>query len=651
MKMRATSLRISLKVILLNITILYSSYLFPAVHLIAESGQSAAGFTSEYTYNNLMTPVIGSSGHVAFTGDAIGRNKLNAVWSGLPGQLKVIIKENDSVPGFPDNVFFSSALSTNTIGSRIFAMQAERIIVTESGHVGFIAELKEFGAISQDYPFGVVAYVGGKIYGILRNGDHAPGFSQEYSIRGITNLAFTDAGMVIQAVVADRNSNQSERMGIWFWNFETLELIPSPVANCSYILLPTAISSVNINQSGKVAFSSGLGGALCPSETFGIFKWDQKKTQMILAGGDPVPGMADTTFHLDLDNRGLNIFAINANILSFNDQGEISFPAVLRNAANSSAKKSLWVADSSGAIKLLSLEGEFLAEDVNNTFLLPFTEASLPLIGSNGSSIVPVKTDSSVAILTGAPRPSQPYANINEAGVSQLSTVLQLADQPPGFGDTWFFSAFSSIAMNKAGQFALSGAVVDADDTSIDVYGSPSSRKFGIWRGTSKSDLELVAYDGMPFFVKGEEMGLYFLIQRFVNGTAGSAITFSESQILHSSTEGGRATQLNDSGQIVFGGSFEAPGGDIRRGIFLAEGKNNQEERVFALAEQVFPDLFSPANGVNQTAEGFLFRFYPATNTYLGIKNKTVFVAGERFGSGIIEVGPLESVIVFLEAQ
>jgi hypothetical protein len=264
---------------------------------------------------------------------------------------------------------------------------------------------------------------------------------------------------------------------------------------------------------------------------------------------------------------------------------------------------------------------------------------------------VPVKTDSSVAILTGAPRPSQPYANINEAGVSQLSTVLQLADQPPGFGDTWFFSAFSSIAMNKAGQFALSGAVVDADDTSIDVYGSPSSRKFGSWRGTSKSDLELVAYDGMPFFVKGEEMGLYFLIQRFVNGTAGSVITFSESQILHSSTEGGRATQLNDSGQIVFGGSFEAPGGDFRRGIFLAEGKNNQEERVFALAEQVFPDLFSPANGVNQTAEGFLFRFYPATNTYLGIKNKTVFVAGERFGSGIIEVGPLESVIVFLEAQ
>ncbi len=371
---------------------------------------------------------------------------------------------------------------------------------------------------------------------------------------------------------------------------------------------------------------------------------------MILANGDPVPGMADTTFHLDLDSRGLNIFAININMLSFNDQGEISFPAILRNAANGFAKKSLWVADSSGAIKLQFLEGEFLAEDMNSTFSLPFAETSFPLIGSNGSSIVPVKTDSSIAILTGAPRLSQPYANINEAGVSQLSVVLQLADQPPGFGDAWFFSAFSSIAMNKAGQFALSGAVVDANDASTDAWGSPASQKYGIWRGTSKSDLELVAYDGMPVSVNGKEVSFDFALGYINNGTGGVA-AFSESQILHSSTEGGRATQLNDHGQIVFGGFLDAAGEDFRRGIFLAEGKNNQEERIFALAEQVFPDLFSPANVINQVAEGFLFRFYPATNTYLGIKNKTVFVAGERFGSGIIEVGSLENVIVFLEAQ
>ncbi|SDY94109.1 choice-of-anchor tandem repeat NxxGxxAF-containing protein [Nitrosomonas sp. Nm33] len=648
--MRATSCRIILKIILLNVTILCSSYLFSAVHLIAESGQPAAGFTSEYTYRDLINPVIGSSGHVAFTGDATvagngGRGPI-AVWSGLPGQLELIIKEYDSLPGFPyPNVSFDEKL--------VFFSRVSTIVVTESGHVGFLAKLQEFGIVggqSTFGSFGLVTYVSGKIYGILRNGDQAPGFSQEYYIGGITNFAFTDAGMVIQAVVGNRNNNQSERMGIWFWNFETLELIPSPLANCDYIFLPNAISSVNINQSGEIAFSSGLGGALCPSETFGIFKWDQEKTQMILTSGDPVPGMADTTFHLDLDSRGLNIFAINVNILSFNDQGEISFPAILRNAANGSAKESLWIADSSGAIRLLLLEGEFLAEDVNSTFLLPFTETSLPLMGSNGSSIAPVKIGHSLAILAGTPRLSQPYVNINEGGVSQLSSILQLADQPPGFGDTWFFSSFSSIAMNKAGQFALSGAVVDANDASTDALGSPASQKYGIWRGTSKSDLELVAYDGMPVSVDGKEVSFDFAIGRSTNGTGGVA-TFSESQILHSSTEGGHATQLNDSGQIVFGGFLDAASGDFRRGIFLAEGKNNQEERIFALAEQVFPDLFSPENGVNQTAEGFLFRFYPATNTYLGIKNKTVFVAGERFGSGIIEVGPVENVIAFLEAQ
>lgn len=660
MKTKQVSFMAFLQVVLLNITVLYPSHLFSAVNLIAGSNQPAVGFSSEETYKDISNPVIGPSGHVAFIG-SVAPSGSNAIWFGLPDQLEVIIKDNDVLTGFlqgfPDKSSFSRVNGFLPAGRSSFTYSSSAsVVITEAGHVGFVAELRRFVTDELVGPIdsaGVAAYVNGKVYGILRIDDQAPGFSQEYLIKAITSFAFTDAGMVIQARVRDRNNNgsQNDRVGIWFWDFETLRLIPSPMANCDY--LPSLMmSSVNINRSGEIVFSALLGGASCPSEIFGIFKWNKEKTAMVLAEGDPVPDMANTVFGLSLDSRGLNpAFIMNViDMLSLNDQGEVSFPAILRDIVSGTEKKSVWIADRLNEVRLLSLEKEFPSENINNAFTLPFIATGFPLVANNGLSLVPVVADdASIMVLSGTARSFQPYANIGEVGASQLSPVLQLTDKPPGVSGAWLFNSFSSIAMNNTGQFIVSGAVVDENDTSVGELGLPDSQKFGIWRGTNSSDLATIAYDGMPFLVNGEKMNLQFALSRSISAGIGIPTVFSQSRVLHSSTAGGRATQLNDSGQIVFGSLFETANGGIRSGIFVTTDKNDLEEKLFMLAEQVFPDFFSPPSPMTQMADGFVFRFYPTADTYLGIKDGKVFVAGERFGSGIVEVDSIENVMILLE--
>jgi len=597
-----------LRLTLALITIFFSAQLFSAVSLIAEANKPAAGF-SEHDYSGIGNPSIGPSGHVAFYGSAHSNSEqLNAVWSGLPGNLQLVIKENDSLVGFPSNVLFHRVQNN------------KQIIVTKSGNLAFTATLK--GTATQ----GLIAHVDGKTRGIILAGDQAPGFPPGVTLSpfiGIGNFAFTDAGMVIQGSVQDPNRRNSLLVGLWFWNFDKLELIQPPIADCEFIGF---VNPISINKSGIVAFGSGLGGDLCPIETFGIFKWQAGETEMVLSDGDAVPDMIDTEFQLATavaSPLSLNSFVIN-------DQGEIIFSPSLRNTLNRSQKESIWVLDNTNSPKLLTLTGEFLPGNEEGSFTI-FPLTSTHMLNNGLSMVMPFKQDLSSAILIGNPRSSQPYADFNEAGVSQLSPIAQIGNEPPpGFGETWFFGSLTNIFLNNANQITFSGVVADARDTR-------NTQTTGVWRGTEQSDLKRIAYTGMPIAINGSEMTLNHLA---ISAAVGSSV-------------GGHATQFDDSGQLIFTGSASSDSGAGASGIFLitdkTEESETQEEKIFTLAEQKFASFFSPANAVNQTAEGFLFRFYSATNTYMGIRAGEVFVLGAPFGPDVLNVGTTASILELLE--
>lgn len=58
----------------------------------------------------------------------------------------------------------------------------------------------------------------------------------------------------------------------------------------------------------------------------------------------------------------------------------------------------------------------------------------------------------------------------------------------------------------------------------------------------------------------------------------------------------------------------------------------SQIETLFNWAENTFPELF-PDHQISQTVDPWVFRFYPATGIYAGVKSDEVFVLGGPWGT------------------
>ena len=102
-----------IRLVLFSVLTSFSILSWAAVQLIAGVGQPAADFPQGFVYTDISdrSAVIGSSGHIAFAGiadtnDGSSGNSTNVIWSGLPGQLKAIIKENQLIAGLPGNILF-----------------------------------------------------------------------------------------------------------------------------------------------------------------------------------------------------------------------------------------------------------------------------------------------------------------------------------------------------------------------------------------------------------------------------------------------------------------------------------------------------------------------------------------------------------------
>lgn len=71
-----------------------------------------------------------------------------------------------------------------------------------------------------------------------------------------------------------------------------------------------------------------------------------------------------------------------------------------------------------------------------------------------------------------------------------------------------------------------------------------------------------------------------------------------------------------------------------------------QINELFAQAQAKFAQYFpSSANAVNQTLDGYTYRFYPSTNIYLAINSGDVYVMGGSFGNTPLKQGSVSAVL------
>ncbi len=595
-----------LKIILFNVLVSLPMQSWAAVQLIAGVGQPAEDFPQGFIYKDIGAgEVIGSSGHIAFAGiadtnDGSTGNRSNAIWSGLPGQLKVVIKENESPEGLPENVLFG------TLGSLRGATSssAANMIVNRSGDVALIAAMK--GAATGETL--LLHMNGGNTSSVLMSGTQAPGFPPGVTLLSINEFKLSDAGMVILAQVIGGSSSGNV---IWFYDFEKLTLLPSPAPDCNYV------ASSTINDSGEIVLGALLDGSSCANKgNSGIFKWRNSQWDTLVIGGQPVPNMADTVFALP----SVGILGHSAN-----DQGEIAFSASIINSSSFAQEQGIWVIDESDDPKPLVLGGEALANNSGDIIAPLINPFALFGFSNESFSITTALTPTGESVLlAGKPRNNQPYTSPdNITGTSQLAVLAKKNQRPPGFESNWFYlAAGESFALNRSGQFIFSGTVSDA---------TTGNRTIALWRADKdNTSPRLKAMGEMKVTVNGKE---------HVVGI--NSLSFLDSSM----TIGGQASRFSDNGNFLFDGTLSGT-----EALFLLLD-DNKEQNVFTLAEQIYPQFFSPANVEDRLIEGFEYRFYPETNTYIGIKDNDVFVLGDVFGLGPQRIGTVDETLQFLEAR
>ncbi len=570
--------------------LLFSAQIWAEIQVIAKTGQTAADFPSHFSYFDLSEPFIGPAGHAAFAGSAFdGNDYTKAVWAGLPGQLEAIVKENDTITGFPGNIFFSDIVPPSSF------------LISHSGAVAFLAELK--GASTGET---ALVHFNGVTQGILKPGDQAPGLPPGTVVGTVTPIAISDAGLVLAGATLRGTA-------LWFWNFSEMELISTIIGECSYVPGPGLL---NINQTGSVVFNAVLAAGdeeSCSSG--GVFKWSNGSIELVVKDGDPVPGMPGAMFGVSIVHSPPKI----------NDQDEIIFNAALINIVSRSTNNSVWIKSGSNEPRLLILNGESLKEKPDHVIFAPVPMVT-PILDVNfanfGYSMLPVTANGIEVVLAGRPRESQPYANPSDTGASQLTTIAIKNDQPPGFGSSWFYASFSSRAINAAEHYVFSGFASNALE---------NRSTSAMWRGNGTGRPRLVAQKEMKLSINSAEHTL-------------KEIYFPQNKGTHS-TAGGKPSWFSDNGEIVFRGLLD----NSSNSAILLITDDSKEQKIFSMAEQQFPQYFSPANRDDQLLEGFTYRYYPTTNTYIGIKNGEVFVLGDVFGLGPQRIDTIENTLRFLE--
>ncbi len=68
----------------------------------------------------------------------------------------------------------------------------------------------------------------------------------------------------------------------------------------------------------------------------------------------------------------------------------------------------------------------------------------------------------------------------------------------------------------------------------------------------------------------------------------------------------------------------------------------SDSNRIFDWAEVKYPQYFSPAGSGTETVDGFIFRYYGNTNSYLGTNSGLVYVFGDLAGSEPLAVGTVD---------
>ena len=85
--------------------------------------------------------------------------------------------------------------------------------------------------------------------------------------------------------------------------------------------------------------------------------------------------------------------------------------------------------------------------------------------------------------------------------------------------------------------------------------------------------------------------------------------------------------------------------------VLPAVASSSESDRLFNYLEAKYPQYVSPANAASSNGLGYYFRYYPATNSYVGTKDGSVYYLVPAISNDITRLGSLAEWLAIAAAQ
>jgi hypothetical protein len=261
------------------------------------------------------SPLIDGAGNVLFqaylSGPGIGSSNDLALFYGPPGESQLLVRESDPAPGFPSGV---------TISWLYYGWPT----LSESGWVGFNAELSGPGIEAGVNDWAMFAGPPGDIRKVYQIGDPAPGLEP-----GVVFVRQADwiphphlsdnATLWVFGYLGGPGVDTTNDEAYWTGTREDLRLVwrkGMQAAGCEPGVTFRSVDLEGHNDAGQMVFRGGLRGeGVDETNDSGYWSGPPGGLESVARGGDQVAGLPEGVFY---SSSGTGIPA-------FNIQGEVFF--------------------------------------------------------------------------------------------------------------------------------------------------------------------------------------------------------------------------------------------------------------------------------------------------------------------------------------
>lgn len=245
----------------------------------------------------------------------------------------------------------------------------------------------------------------------------------------------------------------------------------------------------------------------------------------------------------------------------------------------------------------------FLSYVDSGAYNRSFIHRSAPSFVVQGGSYALTGTNNAISAIATNPPVVNEFSP-SRSNVRGTVAMAKVAGDPNSATSQWFFNLADNSANldSQNGGFTVFGQVVGAGMSVVDTIGALS-----LFSASTQYDAIVAA---TPFFSSLKDLPL-------ATPVTGSSLTTKNLVIINSVSSNRSNTTASDS------------------------------DRVFNYLEAVYPQYVSPANTlspvgpISATFSGYYYRYYAATNAYVGTSNGTLYYMGPASQNQIVALGPV----------